>query len=256
MKSTTTLSASLLSVSLLLSASGYAQEDAYLKPAVEKATEINDSAANSQKKINKINDQIDNKLQQFKAINKETEGLEVYNTQLRKQIENQVQEMADLNAAIDDVSVIERQITPLMMRMIDGLEQFIALDVPFLAQERANRIAGLKSMMDKADVAPSEKFRRVMEAYQVEMDYGRTLEAYAGLQNIDGQERNVDFLRVGRTALIYQTRDASMQGMRNAQTRQWDALPSSYRTQVTKGLRMAKKQMAPDLLMLPVAITD
>ena len=100
MKSTTTLSASLLSVSLLLSASGYAQEDAYLKPAVEKATEINDSAANSQKKINKINDQIDNKLQQFKAINKETEGLEVYNTQLRKQIENQVQEMADLNLSL------------------------------------------------------------------------------------------------------------------------------------------------------------
>ena len=195
-------------------------------------------------------------MQQFKTINKETEGLDVYNTQLRKQIANQVQEMADLNAAIDDVSVIERQITPLMMRMIDGLEQFIALDVPFLAQERAIRIADLKRMMDKADVAPSEKFRRVMEAYQVEMDYGRTLEAYAGLQTIDGQERNVDFLRVGRTALIYQTRDAGMQGMWNAKTQQWDTLPSSYRTQVTKGLRMAKKQMAPDLLMLPVAITD
>ncbi|WP_166424120.1 DUF3450 domain-containing protein [Paraglaciecola sp. 20A4] len=256
MKSTTTLSASLLSVSLLLSASGYAQEDAYIKPAVEKAKEINDSAATSQQKINKINDQIDNKLQQFKTINKETEGLDVYNSQLRKQIASQVQEMADLNAAIDDVSVIERQITPLMIRMIDGLEQFIALDVPFLEGERATRIAGLKQMMDKADVAPSEKFRRVMEAYQVEMDYGRTLEAYAGLHTIDGQERNVDFLRVGRTALIYQTRDAGMQGMWNAKAHQWEALPSSYRTQVTKGLRMAKKQMAPDLLMLPVAITD
>ncbi|MFQ3217709.1 MAG: hypothetical protein ACI8R9_000892 [Paraglaciecola sp.] len=256
MKLTKKLSARLLSVTLLLSASGYAQEETYLQPAVKKATEITDSAANSQQKINKITDQIDNKLMQFKGINKETEGLQVYNGQLRKQIDNQVQEMADLNAAIDDVSVIERQITPLMMRMIEGLQQFVALDVPFLPVERAQRITGLKEMMDSAQIAPSEKFRRVMEAYQVEMDYGRTLEAYAGLHKIEGQERNVDFLRVGRTALIYQTRDASMQGTWNTQTREWEELPSSYRTQVTKGLRMAKKQMAPDLLMLPVAITD
>ena len=142
------------------------------------------------------------------------------------------------------------------MRLIDGLEQFVALDVPFLPEERANRVADLRAMMDRADVAASEKFRRVMEAYQVEMDYGRTMEAYSGIHTINGQERDVEFLRLGRTALIYQTRDASMQGVWNKQTRQWEELDSSYRTQITKGLRMAKKQLAPDLLMLPVAITD
>ena len=233
-----------------------AQDDEVLKPVVDEAAKINESAAKSQEKINDITDQIDSKLQQFKTLMKEIEGLEVYNTQLRKQINNQEQEMADLNAAIDEVSVVERQITPLMMRMIDGLEQFVALDVPFLPEERANRVADLRAMMDRADVAASEKFRRVMEAYQVEMDYGRTMEAYSGIHSINGQERDVEFLRLGRTALIYQTRDASMQGVWNKQTRQWEELDSSYRTQITKGLRMAKKQLAPDLLMLPVAITD
>ena len=233
-----------------------AQDDEVLKPVVDSAAKINDSAATSQEKINGITDQIDSKLQQFKTLMKEIEGLEVYNTQLRKQINNQEQEMADLNAAIDEVSVVERQITPLMMRMIDGLEQFVELDVPFLPEERANRVADLRAMMDRADVAASEKFRRVMEAYQVEMDYGRTMEAYSGIHSINGQERDVEFLRLGRTALIYQTRDASMQGVWNKQTRQWEELDSSYRTQITKGLRMAKKQLAPDLLMLPVAITD
>ena len=233
-----------------------AQDDEVLKPVVDEAAKINESAAKSQEKINGITDQIDSKLQQFKTLMKEIEGLEVYNTQLRKQINNQEQEMADLNAAIDEVSVVERQITPLMMRMIDGREQFVALDVPFLPEERANRVADLRAMMDRADVAASEKFRRVMEAYQVEMDYGRTMEAYSGIHSINGQERDVEFLRLGRTALIYQTRDASMQGVWNKQTRQWEELDSSYRTQITKGLRMAKKQLAPDLLMLPVAITD
>ena len=233
-----------------------AQDDEVLKPVVDEAAKINESAAKSQEKINSITDQIDSKLQQFKTLMKEIEGLEVYNTQLRKQINSQEQEMADLNAAIDEVSVVERQITPLMIRMIDGLEQFIALDVPFLPDERANRVADLKAMMDRADVAASEKFRRVMEAYQVEMDYGRTMEAYSGIHSINGKERDVEFLRLGRTALIYQTRDASSQGVWNKQTRQWEELDSGYRTQITKGLRMAKKQLAPDLLMLPVAITD
>ncbi|WP_297821128.1 DUF3450 domain-containing protein [uncultured Paraglaciecola sp.] len=251
----TKLSAAFLAI-FITAGSSVAQEEKALEPAVQKATEINESAAKSQQKINSITDQIDNKLQQFKAINKETTGLDVYNGQLQKQIDNQMQEMADLNASIDGVSIIERQITPLMMRMITGLEQFVELDVPFLAQERNNRVVELQAMMDRADIAPSEKFRRVMEAYQVEMDYGRTLEAYSGLHTIDGQERDVDFLRVGRTALIYQTRDASLQGTWNKQTRQWQALSSSYRTQVTKGLRMAKKQLAPDLLMLPIAMTD
>ena len=239
-----------------ISCAAFAQADQTVEKVVTEAGKINDSAAQSQMKIDNIVEQIDTKLQQFKTLNKEIEGLNVYNSQLQKQIDNQTNEMQALNEAIDEVSVIERQITPLMINMINGLEQFVALDVPFLPQERAERVAGLRSMMDRADVAPSEKFRRVMEAYQVEMDYGRTLEAYPGLHTIDGTEREVEFLRLGRTALIYQTRDASRQGAWNKQNRQWEALDSSYRTQITKGLRMAKKQLAPDLLMLPVAITD
>lgn len=254
MKFLKTLPLALLASSVAITVS--ANQDQYLKPVVKAASEINESAAGSQEKINKITDQIEDKLQQFKTINKETEGLQVYNAQLGKQIANQVEEMAALNAAIDEVSVIERQITPLMMKMIDGLAQFVELDVPFLPEERAKRIETLREMMDRADVAPSEKFRRVMEAYQIEMQYGRELEAYSGIHTINGQERDVDFLRIGRTALIYQTRDASLQGVWNKKTRQWQELDSSYRTQVTKGLRMAKKQMAPDLLMMPVAITD
>ena len=250
-----TFPVAVLAASIALANTGIAQEDSYLKPVVKVASDINESAASSQEKINGINDTIDNKVQKFKTINKETDGLRVYNGQLEKQIQNQLDEMASLNKSMDEVSVIERQITPLMIRMIDGLEQFVQLDVPFLPEERSKRVADLREMMDRADVSPSEKFRRVMEAYQVEMDYGRTMEAYSGLLTVGGQERDVDFLRVGRTVLVYQTRDTSLQGVWNKETKQWDELPSSTRTQVTKGLRMAKKQMAPDLLMLPVALT-
>ncbi len=250
MKLSNTLRTTLLAAAVSVSAHSYAD---IISPVVEAGSQINQSAERSQKRIDKISDDIQQRLQQFKTVNKEIEGLEVYNGQLAKQLANQMAEMKDINQSIDQVSVIERQIMPLMLRMIDGLAQFVALDVPFLSDERSERIKSLEQMMTAADVSTSEKFRRVLEAYQVEVDYGKTIEAYTSLHTINGQERDVDFLRIGRVALIYQTRDGKLNGSWDKDTKQFVTLSADYRIQIAKGLRMARKQLAPDLLMLPIA---
>jgi len=223
-----------------------------LDKVIDKGSEINSLAATSQKKIDSIADSMQSRLQKFKSLNKEIDGLNIYNAQLSKQLENQLTEMQSLNESMDQVSVIERQITPLMLRMIASLEQFVQLDVPFLEKERSDRIAGLKAMMDRADIATSEKFRRVLEAYQVEVDYGRTIEAYTSLLTIDGQEREVDFLRIGRLELIYLTRDGKVAGSWDKDSKTFVTLPDSTISQINKGLRIARKQLAPDMLTLPV----
>ncbi|WP_420849299.1 DUF3450 domain-containing protein [Pseudidiomarina insulisalsae] len=227
-------------------------QDQVLEPVVDAANEINQSARSSQLTVDKIADTTQERLQQFKQISRQIEGLEVYVQQLQKQIASQETEQADLNASIDEVSVVERQITPLMLRMIDSLRTFVELDVPFLPAERANRIASLEALMDRANVDVSEKFRRVMEAYQIESEYGRTIEAYHGEKAIDGQLQEVEFLRVGRTVLIYKTRNGDAMGVWNQQAREWQSLDSSYASDVQEALRIARKQLAPDLLMLPI----
>ncbi|WP_111977932.1 DUF3450 domain-containing protein [Algibacillus agarilyticus] len=230
-----------------------AQAQNVLEPVMKAGSEINQSAEKSQARIDKISDDTQSRLQKFQTVNKEIDGLNVYNSQLQQQIDNQLAEMRDINLSIDQVSVVERQVMPLMMRMIDGLESFVDLDLPFLPEERAKRIADLKKMMVAADISSSEKFRRVLEAYQVEVDYGRTIEAYTGLLAIDGQERDVDFLRIGRLSLIYQTRDGQLSGTWDQDTQAFVALPAEHRIQITKGIRIARKQLAPDLLNLPLA---
>ena len=239
-----------LVISLLLPFSSLSADE--LDKVVEKSSAINQSAVKSQQKVDRLAEQIQSKLQQYKAINKETEGLKVYNTQMNRQIESQLLEMDRLAQSMDSVTVIERQITPLMLRMIDGLEEFIKLDVPFLPEERANRIAGLKEMMNRADVAVSEKFRRVLEAYQVEVDYGRTIESYAANAEVNGQMQEVNYLRIGRVSLVYQSRDKQTMGVWDQDSKQWLPLDDSYRTQVTKGMRMAQKQLAPDMIIVPI----
>lgn len=224
-----------------------------LKPVLDKSAKINDLSIASQKKIDRLAEEIEDKLREFKSVNKETQGLEVYNQQMDSQIQNQLLEMQKLNESIDKVSVIERQITPLMLRMIEGLQEFVALDVPFLLEERKKRIQSLNDMMSRADVAVSEKFRRVLEAYQVETDYGRTIESYVAPAAMSDTQQDVNYLRVGRVALVYQSRDKQKMAIWNNQSRQWEELGSEYRSQIANGIKMAKKQKAPDMITVPVA---
>jgi len=226
-----------------------------LSNVVDAGQNINQSAAKSQQRVNSLTEQSQSKLQQFHGVSKELEGLTVYNQQMQNQLDNQVAELTQIAESMTQVSVIERQISPLMARMITTLESFVALDVPFLTQERSKRINDLKTMMTRADIAVSEKFRRVLEAYQIEVDYGRTIEAYSGKIAIDGQQMDVDFLRIGRISLVYQTRDGSKLGLWHQQSEQWQPLSQDYRQGLNKALRIARKQLSPDLIFVPLAQT-
>ena len=212
------------------------------------------AGAAAQREVEKLSDQAGDIEAKYKQVRKVVDGLKVYNGLLQKQVDNQVAEMTELSDSIDKVSLIERQIIPLMVRMIESLSEFVALDVPFLPKERSKRIERLRAMMERSDVTAAEKFRRVIEAYQIENDYGRTIEAYRGTLDVDTGTREVNFLRVGRVALPYQTDGGDLTGAWNRETRQWETLaPERYKQDVAKGLRVARKQVAPDLLVLPVA---
>jgi len=237
--------------SIAFTSAVYAKDQ--LNSVVNAGQKITQSAADSQKKVNKYTEIAQTKLQKFNAVVKEVDGLHIYNQQMQAQLDNQLTELAQLAKSMNDVSVIERQISPLMARMISTLENFIALDVPFLPEERAKRVNDLGTMMERADIAVSEKFRRVLEAYQIEVDYGRTIEAYSGLLTIEGQEMNVDFMRIGRISLVYQTRDGSRLGQWDQSSAQWQSLSQDYRLGINKALRIARKQLAPDLIMVPLS---
>lgn len=231
-------------------------QEQQLDNVVAAGKQINKSAANSQLKVNGFTEQVQSKLQQFNTVTKELDGLNVYNQQMQAQLDNQVSELVQLAKSMEEVNVIERQISPLMARMISTLENFVQLDVPFLPEERSKRLNDLNSMMIRADISVSEKFRRVLEAYQVEVDYGRTIKAYSGLLAVEGQEMDVDFLRVGRVSFIYQTRDGSQLGQWDQKSGQWKSLSQDYRLGVNKALRIARKQLAPDLIMVPLTNTQ
>ena len=213
-----------------------------------------DAGANDQTKVDSVADQTEKIVNDYRAVTKVVDGLKVYNALLQTQLNNQENEMQSLSDSISNIALIERQIVPLMLRMLDALEGFIALDTPFLIKERTERIARLREMMERSDVTAAEKLRRVIEGYQIENDYGRTIEAYKGSTDVGGKELEVDFLRIGRVALLYQTVGGASTGAWDQATRSYIELPPApYQAQVAQGLKVARKQVAPDLLIVPVA---
>ena len=225
---------------------------ASLSDVFQVAESMNTNAKKSQAKIDRLNEETNQLLSDYKIVLKEIEGLRVYNRQLERQISSQEKEMVQLAQSIDEVTVIERQVSPLMERMIDYLDQFIGLDIPFLMTERRDRVERLREIMDRADVAVSEKFSQILRAYQIENEYGRTMETYGDTIPIEGTDRIVDILKVGRIALVYQTQDGEETGMWNATKGAYEPIDSSYESSVRQGIRMARQQATIDMLALPI----
>ena len=236
-------------ISVALIATGFiAVSGSVLAQTVDQVLQAEDRRLNlaqqSQERINAVVEGTRSLEDQYRAINKEIDGLKVYNRLMTAQTSGQTATLEDIALSMDQVDVINRQIFPLMERMIDGLEQSINLDVPFLMDERTERIDNLHAIMERSDVSAAEKFRKVMEAYQIENDYGSSVEWYTQSLTLDGATRSFNMLRVGRIGLYFQSDDAKITGRWNNTERNWE-MDDGARSDVRTGLRMAKQLIAP-----------
>ena len=218
----------------------------------ENQTNISQSET-SQEKVDNLSTEKDSLLAEWKVVVKQVEGLKIYNAQKRQQIKAQEERLVTLAEQTKQVVVIQRQIPPLMERMANSLEQFVSLDAPFSLDERYKRINQVRNTLSDPKVTASEQVRQVLEAYNIEREYGRTIETYEDSIFLDGEEKVVNILRIGRLALMYQLQDQSETGVWNGT--EWEEV-SGYRIPVRDGIRMANKTAPLDLLFLPVKVTN
>ncbi len=218
-----------------------------LTSAQQQISSTDQAGKQSQIAVEKLDDQTQQLLNEYRQLRAETDQLALYNRQMTSIVNSQEQELVSLARQILEIERTERGILPLMSRMLDSLEQFVQLDTPFLTQERSTRLALLQDLLLRADITVSEKFRRVLEAYQIEVDYGRNIEAYRA--QLDGI--SYDFLRIGRLALYRLSNDGSQAWVWHPQ-QQWLALDQDYLRDLRKALKVAQQTAAPELLVVPL----
>jgi Protein of unknown function (DUF3450) len=222
-----------------------------LETIVQAQIAADKDAVESQKRINSLDDQAKDMLTKYNGLIAEAEGMNNYSDQIALQVKDQNAAIASYNQQLVDIENTAREVMPMMQRMLDQIDRFVQMDLPFLLDNRRERIQKLKDVMTKADVAISEKYRRIVEAYQIELDFGRTLEAYDGKLDGDPAGRTVKFLRIGRVQLMYQTLDGTETGYWDKEKKGW-VVDNSYRAAVKQGFAVALKQGAPELIQAPV----
>ncbi|SFF54368.1 Protein of unknown function [Fontimonas thermophila] len=206
------------------------------------------ASVQSQQRIDRLDDQTRQMLERYRAALWQSQQLKVYAAQIEELAKTQASERESLQRQLAEMERVERELLPLMLRMIEGLESFIELDLPFLREERRGRIADLRRMMADPEVGTAEKFRRILEAYRIEVEYGNTL----GAERVEIDGQLMDQLHVGRTALFALALDGDNALRWDASRAAWQPLPSRYIPAIRNGLRIARETAAPSLLVLPM----
>ena len=225
--------------------------EAQLNQTLQAQTEVDRAAAQAQEEIDSIRDRTLDAAGRYAQAMTEAESYEKYNEQLSAQVQSQSEEIQSIQQQLVDIETTNREVQPLMDKMVRALDQFVALDVPFLIEERTGRVDNLKNIMARSDVTISEKYRLILEAYQIELEYGRTLESYEGVLDAGDNRRTVEFVRLGRITLMYRTLDGSETGYWDAVQKQW-VVDNSYAEAVEQAIRVANQDGAPELLTVPV----
>lgn len=224
----------------------YAQTE-QVNAVIGEQVKAEQAAQASQKRVSQLDDETTKMLAEYRQAIAEAQSLKLYNDQLGGQVQSQTDEIQAMTTQLSEIETTSREVLPMMQKMVATFEQFVKLDLPFLPEERATRVAQMKDMMGRADVSISEKYRRIVEAYQIEIEYGRTIEAYQGKV----EEKTVDFLRAGRIALLYQTLDGKETGYWDSTAKKW-VIDNDYGHAIKEGLKVAKKQAAPNFIHIAV----
>ena len=219
---------------------------------IQKQSSTIESLQVAQEKVDKLDAESKKLTNEYKDTVVEYEILNRYDNQLQKITESQAEEIKNLVDQIDSLDETNKYVLPLLERMVFTLRDLIELDIPFLLDERMLRLEELESILYQANFSTAEKFRKIYEAYQIENEYGRTIEAYSGNININGVNLAAQFFRLGRLNLFYMTPDQDETGYWNKDTNSWLHLGGKYSDEIDSALKVAYKQAPPDFITLPV----
>lgn len=181
--------------------------------------------------------------------------LEAYNRYMQSLVADQQNELGKLSQQLEAVQETRQGLIPLMLQMQAELEQLVQNDIPLRKEDRLARVEQLKATLARADVSEAEKFRQLLQAYQIEAEYGSRLDSYAAELVLDGAPRRVDVLAVGRVSLLAMTANRSQAWRWSGQNKQWQPLDSQWLSPVAEALDMAADNKVPQLLNVPLSVS-
>ncbi len=224
---------------------------AQLREALNTGEQATRRAEQVQEQINQLDDQRTDLVREYRTVLQRTQAADLYAKQQQLVVESQEEEIASLTEQLGSIDDITAQTVPMLLGMIEDLKAFVAADLPFKMDERQLRLDALDGVMETPNVTPAEQYRLIMDAYQAEMEYGRTISTWQEEITIDGNPTTVDMFLYGRVALVYMAPNGKA-ARYNRASGEWESLPGKYASDITKAIRVAQAKAQQDVLFAPV----
>lgn len=237
---------------LLTVAPGWAEKHDFSAQVKKPVREAIDTRQATQEAEEKWRDDKRKLVAVYEQLQQEQKQLQVRKDELRHEIAAARDRIALKEKQLQDIEQISTQMTPFLQDLVVRLRQMASGDMPFLTDEREQRIARLTGLMEDHEVSVSEKFRKTMEALLVEAEYGSTIEVYQQTIDVDGAPSLVNVFRLGRTSLFYQTLDQKRCGFYDVAAAAWRPLPADFNRSIQTAIEIGSKRRPVELLTLPL----
>lgn len=224
---------------------------AQLREALNVGEKATRRAEQVQEQINQLDDERTDMVREYRTLLQRRDAADLYAKQQSLVVESQEQEIASLTEQLGSIDDITAQTVPMLLGMVEDLKTFVAADLPFKETERTARLEGLDAIMATPNVTPAEQYRLIMDAYQAEMEYGRTIDTWQEEINIGGNPTTVDMFLYGRVAYVYLTPNGKA-ARYNRTTGEWEDLPGKYAADIGKAIRVAQAKAQQEVLFAPV----
>lgn len=228
---------------------------AQLDQAIANARTGTAAGARTQVRVDQLDDQRTDIELEYRTVLQQVESQALFVEQQRVFIRSQENELTSLEQQIARVDGIERDLAPMMREMVQALENFINLDLPFQMEGEGGRLARIErlyTLIDNANVSPAERYRVILNAYEIESAYGRSLRTYDEEILEGGVPVVVAVLQVGRVAVIRQYPTGNRLTIRYVGSSDWVELNSSYGSNVAKAVRIAAEVTTPSVFLAPL----
>ena len=230
-----------------------APASAQLESALNTAKASTAASAASQQRVESLDDEADTAVREFRAVLQQKDNIALFVAQQDIFLQSQKSEISSLQRQLGTVEQIKQGMSPMMLKMAAEIEDAIKADMPFNLSERLARVDRMKQTLSDPDVSPAEQYRQVLNAFKIEVSYGQGIDSYEGAH--PSKPGNVvNFLRFGRVALLYMTKDESEVGRYNLETRSWDVLTGADAIALRQAVRISKGEAAPNIVYAPVSV--
>jgi len=187
--------------------------------------------------------------------------------------------IASLNSQIDGLDAWKADIVPMLGKMATSITGQVNSDYPFEMDRRIPRLQSLESTLNDPAAAVGDKYRKALNVYKLEVNYGQSLEAKKGNHPINptvrvGDDRWVkgengepainkktglreeifdgSYLRYGRLAYVYLQADSSQAMRYDLAAKEWQDLPKKNIADIRRAVKMASGEAAPNVVKVPL----